>query len=287
MRERGRRLPARFAGGEAHLGQRVVDERAAPTVRGGTDQQLVDQHLARRHRQQVLTATDDRDALRDVVDGVGQRVGRRPVGAHQHRVGDLRPLEADLAAHQVVDDRHPLAGGRQPQRRRPPFGGEPLQLLRGVAELVGLDHRWAALAGAGRGPPRLQLLGGAVVAVEMAARLQAPGHRGVQRRTRRLPVRAVPAALAAERLRRVGALVPVQTDPVQRLDHRAHGVLGGPRRVGVLDAEHERAVVGAGMQPVVQRRPGAADVQHARGRRTEADAGGRGHEVSEDESGGW
>ena len=92
----------------------------------------------------------ERDALREVVDRVRQRVGRRPVRADQDRVGDLRPLEADLAADQVVDDDRAVRRGWQAQRGRPALGGEPLELLGGVTELGRLDdRRTVALAGAG------------------------------------------------------------------------------------------------------------------------------------------
>ena len=70
----------------------------------------------------------------------------------------------------------------------------------------------------------------------------------------------------------VGPFVPVEAQPAQAVDDAGHHV---PRRalgVRVFDAQHERAAVPPGVQPVEQRRPGAADVQVAGRRRGEPDS---------------
>ena len=70
----------------------------------------------------------------------------------------------------------------------------------------------------------------------------------------------------------VGPLIPVEPQPAQTL-HDARDHL--PRRslgVGVFDAQDEGAAMAAGVEPVEQRRAGAADVEIAGRRRRETDA---------------
>ena len=70
----------------------------------------------------------------------------------------------------------------------------------------------------------------------------------------------------------IRSLVPVEPQPAQAVDDARHHV---PRRalgVGVFDAEHERAAVPAGEQPVEERRARAADVEIAGGRRRKTNA---------------
>ena len=68
------------------------------------------------------------------------------------------------------------------------------------------------------------------------------------------------------------AFVPVETEPAQAvedaLDHLRRRALG----VGVFDAQHEHAAEPPREQPVEEGRAGAADVQVAGGRWSEADA---------------
>jgi hypothetical protein len=162
---RSRRAPA-------HDGSRAgkPTSASASSMRPSRSEQLVEEHLPRGDRQQVLTATDQRDALGDVVHRVGQRVGRRPVGADQHRVGDLSPSRS--APRRGRGRRRPP---RRPRGAQPQAGGPALGPVNGpaprrVLELGGLDDRRAlALPGAVPLAPRLELLGGAVVAVEVPA----------------------------------------------------------------------------------------------------------------------
>jgi hypothetical protein len=71
------------------------------------------------------------------------------------------------------------------------------------------------------------------------------------------------------------ALVPVQAEPPQRVEDLLDGLGRRALPVGVLDAQQVAAAVVAGLQPVEERRPGAADVEVAGGRGSEADAHGR------------
>ena len=84
----------------------------------------------------------------------------------------------------------------------------------------------------------------------------------------RLEVRRVRAA-------HLGPLVPVQPQPAQPVQDAGDHVGRRALDVGVFDAQHEHAAVAAGVEPVEERRAGAADVQVARGRRRKTDA--RGH----------
>ena len=123
----------------------------------------------------------------------------------------------------------------------------------------------AAASGLGRLTLRLDRLGRTVAVVRPPLGHETIGHRAVAIEALGLEVRRVRSA-------DVRPLVPVEAEPAQAVhDSRDHL----PRRtfgVGVLDAQHERAAVPAGIQPVEQRRAGAADVQVAGGRRGKADA---------------
>ncbi len=108
-----------------------------------------------------------------------------------------------------------------------------------------------------RGLPALvELLGGAVAAVGVALGQQPLGVLAVDVEPLGLPVRPVRAA-------DVGALVPVEAEPPQVLEHARDGLLGHAARVGVLDAQHERAAVVAREQPREQRAAHVADVHRA------------------------
>src|SRR2546427_637965 len=68
-------------------------------------------------------------------------------------------------------------------------------------------------------------------------------------------------------------LVPVEAEPAQAVEDDAGVLVGGAFLVGVFDAEQELAARVAGEEPVEEGGTGAADVEVARGRRGEADAG--------------
>src|SRR5580658_8327533 len=60
------------------------------------------------------------------------------------------------------------------------------------------------------------------------------------------------------------ALVGTHSEPGERGDDPVDPLGPAPLRIGVLDAEHERAALLAGEQPVEERGPGTAYVQLAR-----------------------
>jgi hypothetical protein len=67
-----------------------------------------------------------------------------------------------------------------------------------------------------------------------------------------------------------GIAIPVDAQPFQAREDRVDRRLRRARAVGILDTEQEFAAVMAGIQPVEQRRPCAAEVQVASRRRRKA-----------------
>src|SRR4029453_8714154 len=124
--------------------------------------------------------------------------------------------------------------------------------------------------GLGRPAALLELLGGAVAEVGVAV-----GDQGVDRdvvavEAFGLHVRPVGAALQV-------ALVPVEAEPAQPV-HDPGGAVGHVAPgVGVLDAEHEPAVVAAGVKVRVQGGPRSADMQKAGWRRRKPGPNGIAH----------
>mmetsp|Transcript_23873 Transcript_23873/g.66853 ORF Transcript_23873/g.66853 Transcript_23873/m.66853 type:complete len:384 (-) Transcript_23873:12-1163(-) len=81
-----------------------------------------------------------------------------------------------------------------------------------------------------------------------------------------LPIRTDGAAA-------VRALIPSDAAPLQAFQDRGLGVRGRPSHVRVLDSEDHLAALRLREEPVEECRAGAADVEHARRRRCEADTG--------------
>ena len=104
----------------------------------------------------ILAAHHVRDAGVEVVDRDGEVVEHRPVGAGDHGIVEMDVLEARVAADHVVDDRRALVGHAQAHRA------------------VGLGLAAEAAVGAVRELVRLDVLGGRVRAVGVAARRAAP-----------------------------------------------------------------------------------------------------------------
>ena len=112
---------------------------------------------------------------------------------------------------------------------------------------------------------RFQLFRRAVAVVRAALRDEARRHRAIAIEPLGLKVRTVRAA-------DLRALVPVETEPAQAVENALDHVRRRALDVGVLDAQDEDAAVPAREEPVEERGAGAADVQVAGGRRSEADA---------------
>ncbi len=228
-------------------------------------QRPVQRDLARRRGQQVLAAQHVRDAHERVVDGVHERVERLPVRAHERVVRDRARLERDLPAHHVGEGdvlvRHPQA-----QHRLTALGAEGgLLLVREGAVEVVVTLRLEPRGGVAR----VGLLRGRERLVDVPALDEPRDDVLVDVRALRLPVRLVRAA-------DLDALVPVEPEPAQRVEELLVALLAVARRVGVLDAEHERAAGVPRVGPVEQRGADEPDVRRPGRGRAEADADGRG-----------
>ena len=99
----------------------------------------------------------------------------------------------------------------------------------------------------------------------IGGRRRAVGVPGVQQRLQRFAVAGRAVGLQDR------PLVPVELQPAQRVEDLLDVLRRGALAVGVLDPQHQLAVVVARQQPVEQGRAGAADVQRTRGRRRETD----------------
>ena len=211
--------------------------------------------LLGRVRQVLVAAHDVGDAHLDVVDDVGQQEHRRAVAAQQHEVLDAGAVERDLAADDVVDDRD----ARRHAEAQDPAGPGPEPAVARVPVVARLARRLG---------PLLDLLGREVAVVGVTAP-----------RTAAAPACTWATALALwkygpSNMRVVGA----DAEPGEGVDDPLRPLRPVAGLVGVLDAQHEAPAEPLGERPVEQRRPRPADVEEARRRRGDAEAGGLGHD---------
>src|SRR5271165_838763 len=96
--------------------------------------------------------------------------------------------------------------------------------------------------------------GGGEIAIREAFFENAPGHFAMQ-------IAAVGLAVL---------FVPVEIEPLEAFEDGVERGLGVAVDVGIVDAQHHYAVMMAGVEPIKNERPGAADVQEtgSRGRET-------------------
>ena len=250
------------------LAVRAEDHRDVREDRHGHVERLVDHDLARGVGQVVVAADDVRDAHEGVVDDRREVVGGGSVGAEDDEVVELLGIEDDLAVHRVVNhdvaavERHLDADGVG-------LAGVDARLRGGGVD--GAAGALVALEGVLARPRRLsvglELLGGAEAVVGPALGDELLGSLAVDAQALRLSVRAEVAAL-------VGALVPVEAQPTHGTKDDLGVLVGRAGRVGVVDAEDERAVVGTGERPVVNRGARTAHVEFAGGGGCEAHADG-------------
>src|SRR6185503_5782021 len=170
-------------------------------------------------------------------------------------------LEDDrLGRHPESQHRHPSLGLPHGQLVRVELAAEPVvPLVLGAAGLA----------------PRVDLVVLAVAVVRQALLAESLRHLGVDREALGLPVGPVVAA-------DLRSLVPVDPEPVQRVDDRAVALDGVAGQVGVLDAQHEGATVVTGEGPVEQGAADVPDVQVARRAGWKADADVRRLQIAED-----
>ncbi len=204
----------------------------------------------------VVPPDDVRDAHLRVVHADAEVVQRVPVGAHEDEIVQGLGRELDAAADQVVDDDRLV---RHPQAHDVPLAG-----LRAPVALVRRDV--PARARVTVGAPRR--LGGLALAVELLRRLEGP----IGLAFADQPVGGLAVEVVAPRLVE-GALVVLEPEPLHGREDLGRELLPRALDVRVLDAEDERSLLVPREEKVVERRARAADVQRARRRGREADAG--------------
>ncbi len=208
------------------------------------------------------------DAHHGVVDDGGEVVGGSAVGAEDDEVVQVLGLELDVAVDGVVDHHVAAVQGDLDAQ------GVGLSGLDAALGLLGVDVTAGALVALegvvtllGRLLVCGQLLGGAEAGVGLTLVPELLGSLLVDVQTVGLLVGTEVAAL-------VGTLVPVQAQPLHGAQDDLRVLLGGAGGVGVVDAQDEGAVVGAGECPVIDGRTGASYVKLSRGGGSEAHANG-------------
>ena len=204
----------------------------------------------------ILAANDVADVQIRIVGAGSHVVRRRAVTAQQREVLDVFRGFRLRAVNQIVE-RH--------------------FLTRFARHLEAQHERLARHWHAGRFPPSDMLrISGSNLPDGAPASVTSSSE------TRPVNEIAIREALGENRLRRLlmqlAALglpvefVPAQIQPLQPLVDRIERFLGIPLDVGVVDAQDHSAAVAAGIQPVKNERPGAANVEIPRGRRGKADS---------------
>ena len=257
--------------------RRRQEERQVRHDRRRPAERAVEQHVLGHRREPLLAADDVRDAHRVVVDHVREVVGGHAVALDEHLVVHLGRVEAHVAADGVLEGDRLALGDEQADHVRRAGVEAALHLVGRERQAVGHLAAQRAVVrrrrlGRGVAVPRgLDLVGRVEGEVGRAVVQQAARGLGVALRALRLAVR--PGVAAGVR-----PLVRDQARPGERLADVGLRLGHEARAVGVLDAEHERALAGAAReQDVVERRPEAPDVEQAGGAGREADADGVGH----------
>jgi len=202
----------------------------------------------------ILAADDVTDAQIGVVHTRGEMIGRHSVRPQQGEVFDLvceLRLRAINAIHKSQSPSfaagHPIA-----QRKRLAGGGAAVGLLAreiahtGVAEPGALRRGLLFVGGAG----------GREVAIREPLGKDGFGGLAVQVQAFGLLV----------------LFVPVEPQPSQPIENGADAGLGVPLHIGVVQAQHHGSVIVAGIKPVENERPSAADMKEPGGRRCKTNA---------------
>ena len=226
------------------------------------DQVTVEHDLARSGTQQILAAQHHVDAHHRIIDRIGQRVQRIAVRAHDHVIGYGAGLEFDTATDQIVEG-HILIGHADTQSGLTAFRAESGLLLLGKVAVVAVVTE--SLRAAGGHIAGLDLFGSGEGFVGIAGFEQLG-------RDILVDVAALGLTVRAVRPTDVDALVPIDAEPVQRLDDLVVAFLGITLGVGVFDTEHESALGMACLSPVEQGGTDHADVRNAGRGRAEAHA---------------
>jgi hypothetical protein len=212
----------------------------------------------------IFAANDMRDLEVDVVHHRGQRVEEAAILADEHGVGEMRRVDLDIAAHQIVplhlalrELEAPMGFAALAFQPGAVFGGE---FQRGAVIDRRLVRRDLPLAAA------VQLVGGFIGRIEMAARLQRFGGAGMG---------IGPLDLAREDVVR-------HAQPRHIFQDRGFIFRLAALGIGVIDAQEEFAVMLLREQPVEHGRARIADMEQPGGGWGETDDG---HSLSSPASG--
>jgi hypothetical protein len=231
------------------------DHRDMAEQRHVRPERAVDVDLARRVVHVVVAADHVRDVHVPVVDHDAEVVRRHAVGTLDHEVVEFLVRDADLALHEVVPGDDAVVRIPEADHRLDAGGGRPASGVLGAPAAV---------------VPRLLVARALLLAhlVEFVLRRVAPVRLALAHQL--LDDLAVPV----EPLHLIERpFVVVEPEPVHRVEDRLRRCVGGPLRVGVLDAQDEFATMAAGIRPGEQCRAGATDVQIAGGARGRSGCG--------------
>ncbi len=252
------------------FGQRTVigteDEREVRERRCVVPERLVEQHLPRRVRHVVFPTHHVRDPHQRIVHDHHEIVGGQPVRSHEDGIADDVAAERDRTANHVVK-RH-FARRRHLEADDGSIAGGHTAGGLGRIEPTAAPHvsRWLG-RGKRQGAIPLELLGSAETVVRLPRIEQPRGVRAVQGEPFRLAIRPVRPA-------RIRPLVPREPHPAEIVEDARFRLACGALPVGILDAEHERALLPSCEQPVEERRTGVPDVEMTSRRGSEADTHG-------------
>ena len=261
----------------------IAQQRHMPEARKLPAEGLIEQDVLGGGGDPLLGTDDVGDLHEVIVDDVGEVVGGEAVGLHEHLVVDVAVLEGDVAAELVAEG----GGGGEvvTVRRDCEADGEGLSggligsdLFRAQAA-AGSGVAWREFGGELLPASLLELFGSAEAAVGGAVFEEDLGVLAVD-------FGALGLAVGSEGAADVGAFVPGEAGPAERVEDHLLGGGDEAGAVGVLDAEDELAVTLAGVDVVEQADVGGADVGVACGGGSDADANGcfrigAGHDVVE------
>ena len=230
----------------------MTELRNRPVEHPEVDHRFIQSDLPGSRRQQIFAAQHVRDLHGGVIGGVHQRVERLPIGTLENKVGNLSGCERDLTADEVVPGAVPI-GHAKPHHRDATFGAISRPSLIAQVSTVSVVARGALLS------HRLltsciQLFGRAEAFVRVSTRNEGVHHRGVVRPSLGLSVRTEGAS-------HFRSLIPIESEPLQRIDECLVGLLAISGCVRVLDTKNEGAAGVSCERPVEQ---GGADQPHMR-----------------------
>ena len=198
-------------------------------------ERVAQQQVLRRAVQVLLAAKYVRDRHVGVVHDVGQQERGRAVGAQQHEVLDVRVLDTDLAADEVVERGGAIV--RRAEAQGPTGAGTETSVTTETV-VAGLPSR-RLVAG-------LHLLRRALAVVRLRRAGELLGRGEVQ---------VEPIGLVH------GLTVGLEPQPVEHVEDVARELRTIALGVGVLHAQEVFAALLTGEHPVGQRTAGATDVQ--------------------------